>query len=64
MRELADRLTDLSRLGGKDEHVDGFTREYARLLAELTAAMETMKELAVAQGRWLQGEAGKQARVN
>jgi len=62
MRELAERLTDLARMVGKDGQMDTFTTQYERLLHELTAAQQTMKALAVQQGGWLQGQLGRRGR--
>jgi hypothetical protein len=64
MQELAERLTDLGRLVGRDGQMDAFGREYGRLLAELQAALKLMRALAMRQGAWLQGQAGQAAREN
>jgi hypothetical protein len=61
---LAAELTTLARKGGKTEQMGDFAAHYARLLHLLTATIKTMKELAIAQGGYLEGEAGRQARTN
>ena len=63
-KQLAAELTHLRSKASKVESIETFTNEYSRLLALLTATMQTMKALAVEQGRFLQGEAGRQGRMN
>jgi uncharacterized protein YecT (DUF1311 family) len=64
MKELAERLTDLARLVGKDEKMDAFTTQYEALLRELTAAQKTMRALATTQGAWLSARLGTKGKDN
>ena len=62
--QLTYRIQDVADVAGKPGREGDFTSRYSALLSELTAAMTLMKELAIIQGGWLQGEAGKSARLN
>ncbi len=64
MNQLTARLQvlrDLLATRGREAH---FTDEYSQLLGELTAAMTLMRELAMLQGSWLQGQLRERGRFN
>lgn len=62
--ELQARVQKVADLAGNLDRMDQFSDEYVVLLAEITGALKLMKGLAVMQGGWLQGQAGKKGRDN
>ncbi len=62
--QLQQRIQDVADVAGKPGREDDCTSRYSELPSELTAAMQLMKTLALAQGGWLQWQAGKQVRMN
>jgi hypothetical protein len=62
--QLAAELTDLARKVGKAEQEGAFNADYERLLGKLTAAMKAMRQLAIAQGAFLQAKLGQRGKLN
>lgn len=62
--QLYHRIQDVGDVAGKPGREDDFVSRYSTLLGELTEAMQVMKSLAMAQGEYLQAQAGQQARMN
>lgn len=62
--ELSRRIQEIGDVAGQPGREEEFTARYAALLGELIQAMNLMRELAILQGGWLQGQAGQQGRTN
>lgn len=62
--QLQTRIQDVADLGGKFGREDDFASRYSTLLAELTEAMQLMRNLAILQGGWLQAQAQQRGRTN